>query len=307
LTELAAGKGKCESNAVKEAALRHQRIAADGIHLHVVAAGKGPPVILLHGFPENWHSWRKQIPVLAAEGFSVLAPDLRGYNLSDRPADQSAYRLEHLVRDVAALVRATGHPRSHIIGHDWGGVIAWAFAAQYPQLVDKLVVLNAPHLKIYFKKVRYPRQMLRSWYVLFFLMPRLPEFVLSAKNYRAVRNMFKRLPACEKAFSDEDIEQYIHALASPGALTAALNYYRANINPATMRRFAHAMPIKARTLVIWGELDPALGVELLDGLDEVAPHVCIRRIPDSSHWVQNEVPAEVNRMLVDFLQIPRCI
>ena len=185
---------------MKEAALRHQRIAADGIHLHVVAAGKGPPVILLHGFPENWHSWRKQIPVLAAAGFSVLAPDLRGYNLSDRPADQSAYRLEHLVRDVAALVRATGHPRSHIIGHDWGGVIAWAFAGQYPQLVDKLVVLNAPHLKIYFKKVRYPRQMLRSWYVLFFLMPRLPEFVLSAKNYRAVRKMFKRLPACEKGF-----------------------------------------------------------------------------------------------------------
>jgi pimeloyl-ACP methyl ester carboxylesterase len=302
LTELAAGKGKCESNAVKETALRHQRIAADGIQLHVVAAGKGPPVILLHGFPENWHSWRKQIPVLVAAGFSVLAPDLRGYNLSDRPAAQSAYRLEHLVRDVAALVRATGHPRSHIIGHDWGGVIAWAFAGQYPELVDKLVVLNAPHLKIYFKKVRYPRQMLRSWYVLFFLMPRLPEFVLSAKNYRAVREMFRRSPASKKAFSDEDTEQYIQALASPGALTAALNYYRANIRPADMRRFVDTMPIKAETLVIWGELDPALGIELLDGLDEVAPNVCIHRVAQSSHWVQNEAPAEVNRMLVNFLK-----
>lgn len=292
---------------MKEVALCHKRIAADGVYLHVVTAGKGPPVILLHGFPENWLSWRRQIPVLVAAGFSVLAPDLRGYNLSDRPAGRSAYRLEHLVRDVAALVRASGHPRSHIVGHDWGGVIAWAFAGQYPQLVDKLIILNAPHLKIYFNKVRHPRQMLRSWYVVFFLMPRLPEFILSAKNYRAVRNMFKRLPVWKKAFSDEDTEQYINALASPGALTAALNYYRANINPTAMRRFADAMPIKAETLVIWGELDPALGVELLDGLNEVVPHVCVRRIPDSSHWVQNEAPAEVNRMLVDFLQNPRCI
>lgn len=197
---------------------------------------------------------------------------------------------------------ATGHPCSHIIGHDWGGVIAWAFAGQYPQLVDKLVVLNAPHLKIYFKKVRCPRQMLRSWYVLFFLMPRLPEFLLSAKNYRAVREIFRRSPAFKKAFSDEDTEQYIQALASPGALTAALNYYRANVTLATMDESANAVPIEAETLVIWGELDPALGIELLDGLDEVASRVCVRRIPDSSHWVQNEAPAEVNRMLVDFLR-----
>jgi pimeloyl-ACP methyl ester carboxylesterase len=294
-------------NTLNEVALCHKRIAADGIYLHAVTAGKGPPVILLHGFPENWLSWRRQIPVLVAAGFSVLAPDLRGYNLSDRPADQSAYRLEHLVKDVAALVRSTGHPRSHIVGHDWGGVIAWAFATQYPQLVDKLIVLNAPHLKIYFNKVRYPGQMLRSWYVLFFLMPRLPEFILSAQNYGALRNMFKRLPASKNAFSAEDTEQYIHALASPGALTAALNYYRANINPAVIQGFADAMPIEAQTLVIWGELDPALGIELLDGLDKVAPHVRIRRIPDSSHWVQNEAPAEVNRLLVDFLQSPRCI
>jgi epoxide hydrolase 4 len=287
---------------LKEVEFHHEHIAADGVQLHVVIAGKGPPVILLHGFPENWRSWQRQIPALATAGFSVLVPDLRGYNLSGRPKDKNAYRLEHLVRDVAALVHSTGYPKSHIVGHDWGGVIAWSFSGQYPQLVDKLIILNAPHLKIYFQKVRYPRQMLRSWYVLFFLLRRLPELVLSAKNYRRLREIFERGPERKMAFSQEDIEQYIRALASPGALTAALNYYRANVTLATMKQSANAMPIEAETLVIWGERDPALGIELLDGLDKVAPRVCVRRIPDSSHWVQNEAPAEVNRLLINFLR-----
>jgi epoxide hydrolase 4 len=299
---LGSEKAKLESDALTETVFHHEHIPAYGVQLHVVKAGIGPPVVLLHGFPENWYSWRRQIPVLADAGFSVLAPDLRGYNLSGRPQDKDAYRLEHLVRDVAALVHATGYQKSHIVGHDWGGVIAWIFASQYPHLVDKLVILNAPHLKIYFQKVRYPRQMLRSWYVLFFLLQRLPEFVLSSRKYWVLRAMFERGPARKLAFSPEDIEQYIQALASPGALTAALNYYRANVTMATMGKSANLMPIQAETLVIWGELDPALGIELLDGLDEVAPRVCIHRIPNSSHWVQNEAPAEVNLTLVNFLR-----
>ncbi|KIO50067.1 alpha/beta fold hydrolase [Nitrosospira sp. NpAV] len=286
---------------MEEIELRHQRITGDGIDLHVVTAGVGPPVILLHGFPENWRSWRRQIPMLAAAGFSVLAPDMRGYNLSDRPPEQNAYQLDHLVADVAALVRATGYPRAHIVGHDWGGIIAWTFADKHPQLVDRLVILNAPHLKLYFQEVRHPRQMIKSWYMLFFLLPRLPELALSSNNFKAVRDMFRLRPARKESFSDKDIETYIEALSQPGALTAALNYYRANLTIANMRKIARSAPINAETLVIWGELDPALGIQLLEGLEQVASRLRVHRIRDSSHWVQNEAPEEVNKALASFL------
>jgi pimeloyl-ACP methyl ester carboxylesterase len=290
-----------KEDAVDRVELRHERIKADGVELHVARGGEGPPVILLHGFPETWHSWHRQIAALADAGFSVLAPDMRGYNLSDRPAPCRAYHLRHLVADVVALVRATGHPRAHIAGHDWGGIVAWTFAGEHPELLDKLVILNAPHPRIYFEKVRRPPQMFRSWYVLFFQLPALPEYALSARNFRAVRDMFKRYPARTGAFSDEDIEQYVEALSRPGALTAGLNYYRANLT-SDAREMACSAVSGAETLVIWGELDPALGVELLEGLDRVAPRVRVHRISDASHWVQNEAPDEVNRVLTEFLR-----
>lgn len=286
---------------LEEIELRHERITGDGVDLHVVTAGGGPPVILLHGFPENWRSWHRQIPALVAAGFSVLVPDMRGYNLSGRPLEQNTYQLDHLVGDVAALVHATGHPRAHIVGHDWGGIIAWTFADKHPELVDRLVILNAPHLKIYVQEVRHPRQMFKSWYMLFFLLPRLPELALSANNFKAVRDMFKLRPAQKGAFSDKEIEAYIEALSQPGALTAALNYYRANLTIANMRKIALSTPINAETLVIWGELDPALGIQLLEGLERVASRLRVHRIRDSSHWVQNEAPEEVNKILTDFL------
>lgn len=282
--------------------LRDKYIRGDGVDLHVVTAGSGTPVILLHGFPENWRSWRRQIPGLVSAGFSVLAPDMRGYNLSGRPAEQDAYKLDCLVADVAALVNATGCRRAHIVGHDWGGIIAWAFAERHPELTDKLVIMNAPHMKIFLERVKHPRQMLKSWYMLFFQLPHLPELALSANNFRTIRKMFRSGPARKDAFSNRDVEEYVKALSQPGALTAALNYYRANLTLADTRRFAHPAPINAETLVIWGELDPALGIELLDGLREMMPGVHIYRIPDSSHWVQNEAPAEVNRVLSGFLK-----
>lgn len=286
---------------LQEIELRHEHVTGDGVDLHVVRAGVGPPVILLHGFPENWRSWHRQIPSLVNAGFSVLAPDMRGYNLSGRPLEQDAYELDHLVADVAALVRATGCPRAHIVGHDWGGIVAWTFADKYPELVDRLVILNAPHLKLYLREVRHPRQMIKSWYMLFFLLPRLPELALSSNNFKAVRDMFKLRPARDGAFSDKDIETYIEALSQPGALTAALNYYRANLTIINMRKIMLSAPINAETLVIWGELDPALGIQLLEGLERVAPRLRVHRIPSSSHWVQNEAPENVNKVLTDFL------
>jgi epoxide hydrolase 4 len=284
--------------------VRHERVKADGVELHVAAAGDGPPVVLLHGFPENWRSWRRQFDPLVRAGFSVWAPDLRGYNFSDRPAAREAYHLRHLVADVAAIVRATGYPRAHIGGHDWGGVVAWIFADRHPDLVHKLVIFNAPHPKIYFEKVWRPTQMLRSWYVVFFLLPWLPERTMSVRNFAVVRDMFKRGPARRGAFSDHDIEQYVQALSLPGALTAGLNYYRANVRSDALA-MGRSARIAADTLVIWGERDPALTIGLLDGLETVAPRVQVRRIPDAGHWVQNEASQEVNHMLMEFLGEPR--
>jgi pimeloyl-ACP methyl ester carboxylesterase len=287
---------------MKDVELHDEYIAGDGVNLHVVTAGRGPPVILLHGFPENWRSWRHQIPTLTAAGFSVFVPDMRGYNLSSKPAKKDSYELNHLLADIVALVNATGYSRAHIVGHDWGGVVAWAFAERYPGLTDKLVIMNAPHMKIYLEKIRRSRQILKSWYMLFFQLPYFPEFALSAGNFRVIRRMFRSGPANREAFSGEDIEEYIAALSVPGALTAALNYYRANITVSNARRFANWRPINAEALVIWGELDPALSVELLNGLQKMVPRVHIHRIPRSSHWVQNEAPGEVNQVLLRFLK-----
>jgi pimeloyl-ACP methyl ester carboxylesterase len=272
--------------------------------LHTLVAGEGPPVILLHGFPENAHSWRHQVPALVAAGFSAWVPNLRGYPPSDISPLRDDYHLRHLVNDVAAIVGATGRARASIVGHDWGGIIAFAFAGAHPELLDKLVITNAPHMQIYMEKIWRTTQCLRGAYVGLFQLPRLPEWLLSAKDFFAVRQMFKSLPSQKEAFSEEDIEQYVGGLSQAGALKAALDYYRANMKPGAMA-LARAARIEAPLQVIWGERDPALGIFLLDGLERFAPRTRIHCIPHASHWVQNEAPEEVNRTLLAFLAPPR--
>jgi pimeloyl-ACP methyl ester carboxylesterase len=237
---------------------------------------------------------------LVEAGFSVWIPDLRGYGWSDRPHPREAYHLRHLVADVAALVHATGRPRAHIGGHDWGGIVAWTFAGCHPELVDRLVICNAPHMRLYFEKLHRPPQLFRSWYILFFQLPLLPELVLSSRDFHVVRDMFTRLPARPGAFTRDEIDQYVRALSAPGALTAALDYYRANRRGGGAS-LAQSATIEAETLVLWGDRDPALTVGLTYGLERVAPHVHVRRFPDVGHWIQNEAPDEVNRALVEFL------
>jgi epoxide hydrolase 4 len=286
-----------------ESRLRHERVeGAGGVGLHVVRAGEGPLVVLLHGFPEHWISWRHQIGPLVDAGFSVAVPDLRGYNLSERPLARDAYHLRFLVDDVAAVILASGQTRAHVVGHDWGGIIAWTFAGVHRALLDKLVIMNAPHMRLYVRVARRNiRQLLRAWYILLFRLPYLPERLLAASDYAAVRRMFKKFPSRRGAFSNDDIDRYVEALRRPGALTAGLNYYRANAGSGA--RLAISARSGADTLVIWGEKDPALVIELLDGLDRVAPHVRVHRLPDVSHWVQNEAPDEVNRVMIDFLRV----
>jgi epoxide hydrolase 4 len=276
------------------------RLPGYNLLLHTVRAGRGQPVILLHGFPEFWYSWRRQIPALAEAGLQVIAPDLRGYNLSDRPTGRDAYRLDVLVEDVAALVRSTGHERAHVVGHDWGGVIAWAFAHRHPEMLDRLVILNAPHPVIYGRRARRPPQLLRSWYALFFQLPVLPELVLGAADYAAVRWMLTAHPASRHGFPEVDVQAYVRAIERPGALTAALNYYRANLRPGSWRHDARR-PIEADTLLIWGGDDPALDLSLLDGLEAFAPRLRIEHIPRVGHWVHHAAPDRVNRLLIDHL------
>jgi epoxide hydrolase 4 len=280
--------------------LRHERVVTDGIALHVTIAGEGPPIVLLHGFPEHWWSWRFQIPVLARAGYSVWAPDLRGYNGSDRPEPITAYGLRHLVSDAAALVRATGAARAHVIGHDWGGIIAWTLAGYHPELIDRLIILNAPHMKIYARKVWRSTQFLRSAYVPLFATPVLAERVLRARDFMLLRRSIRSLAVRAQAIGDRDIDCYVDALRPAGALRAALAYYRANMRGDAMR-WAAAARISAETLLIWAMHDPALSPVLIDGIEDVAPRARVHQIKNCGHWVQAEAAAEVNEMLLRFL------
>ena len=237
--------------------IEHRRVRGAGVDLHVATLGTRTPVILLHGFPENWRSWRHQMPALAAAGFAAWAPDLRGYNLSGRPPRRAEYHLRLLVDDVAALVRATGHERAHVVGHDWGGIVAWSFAGAYPELLHKLAVVNAPHLRVFARKVRRPPQLFRSWYIALFQLPGLAERLLAARDFAALRHMFGRMPAARGAFPPDEIERYVEAMRPPGALTAALNYYRALAREPDGATQAVRARSVAETLVIWGERDPA--------------------------------------------------
>jgi len=290
---------------MEAARIEHTRIPAAGVTLHVAKAGEGPPILLLHGFPENWTSWEHQIPVLAAAGYSVLAPDLRGYGASDRPPGRRAYRIPDLVEDAAALIRSTGGPAA-VVGHDWGGVIAWALAARHPDLVSRLVIVNAPHPRLFARSLVRTRQILRSWYVLFFQLPWLPEAAIRFGDFRAFRRMFRRLPARADTFDERRIEAFLAPMRMPGALTAALNYYRANLSfrPARDPRSSSPRGIQVETLVVWGEEDPALSPKLLDGLERYVPRLTVHRLPGVGHWVQNEAPEEFGRLLLEFLSRP---
>jgi pimeloyl-ACP methyl ester carboxylesterase len=285
-----------------EAGWAHREAVVNGVRLHYVEAGAGPLVVLLHGFPEFWYSWRRQIPALAAAGFRVLAPDLRGYNLSAKPPEVDSYRIEALAGDVAGLIRHAGASSAAVVGHDWGGVIAWRVAAQYPGLVGRLGILNAPHPAAYLRELRRnPGQLLRSWYVFFFQLPWGPEELLRAGDFALVARMLRRQPVHPEAFTPQDVRRYKEALARPGALRAAVNYYR-----AAFRRLGRAAPeaervVEVPTLVIWGERDQALSLSLLDGLERWAPRLRVERLPDASHWVQNDAPQRVNELLLGFL------
>lgn len=275
--------------------MRIHRIRTNGIELNVACDGPddGPLVILLHGFPEFWYAWRAQIPALAAAGHRVLAPDLRGYNLSDKPLGISAYRSDVLVNDVVGLIDSAKREKATIVGHDWGGAVAWAVAMSYPGRVERLVVLNCGHPSAMMKRIRADRrQLARSWYIFAFQLPWLPELLARANDFQLLVHAMRRSSRAG-TFSDAVIAEYRTAWSQRGALTAMINYYR-----AALRRRAPKMPrrVTVPTQLVWGTGDAFLGRELAE--DSLA-YCDAGRVEylDGSHWVQHELPDRVTELI----------
>jgi epoxide hydrolase 4 len=271
----------------------------DGIRLHYVEAGEGPLVVLLHGFPEFWYSWRRQIPALAQAGYHVVAPDMRGYNLSDKPADWRAYDIGLLAQDIAGLVRHLGEQRAHVVGHDWGAAVAYATAMLHPEVVERLAILNVPHPARMLEGLRTAKQLRKSWYMFFFQIPRLPEMLLRRDGFSFAKRALRA--DSPGAFSDADLERYVEAWAQPGALSGMINYYRAALRQSPRAAQARLVPIEMPTLVIWGKRDRHLGAELAEPGPRWAPNARIEWLQEATHWVQHDAAERVNELLVGFL------
>jgi pimeloyl-ACP methyl ester carboxylesterase len=284
--------------------LAHRYADLGDVRLHYVEAGEGPLVLMLHGFPQFWYQWRHQIPALVEAGFRVVAPDMRGYNLSDKPHGVRAYRLELLARDVERLILACGERTATVVGHDWGAMVAWITAMRHPGRVGRLAILNVPHPARFLEGFLSPKQLLRSSYMFFFQIPRLPEEVIRAGDFALLRSALRRDPVRPGTFAAEDIERYVEAMARPGALTATLNYYRALLRNMRETR-ALLERIEAPVLVIWGERDRFLSRKLAEPPRLWVPNLLrVERLPDASHWVAEDRSREVNTLLLDFLRSP---
>ena len=282
---------------------QHRDIMSNGIRMHYVTQGEGPLVVLLHGFPEFWYSWRYQIPVLAEQGYMVVAPDLRGYNETEKP--RAGYDVSTLLRDIVGLIRGLGREKAIIAGHDWGGALAWLFAIRYPAMTERLIVLNAPHPGAMQRDLRTLKQLRKSWYMFFFQLPWLPEALLLSNHAAPIARMLYDTAVQKDAFPPDVLRRYQVAMSRPGAMTAALNYYRELFRALPFRSQATGggkYHVSAPTLLIWGEQDIALGLELTMGLEQWVDDLTIRRVPDSGHWVQQEKPELVNQYVLEFLK-----
>ena len=279
-------------------------VTVRGIRLNLVEAGDGSLVVLLHGFPEFSYEWRGQLPALAGAGFHAVAPDQRGYGHSDKPKRVRDYRVEELAADVAAVIESFGTSRAALVGHDWGGIVAYYVAMLHPKSVSKLVIMNAPHPAHFERVLRSNvRQMFRSWYGVFFQLPWLPERVLTLSRCRILRRQFKR-DAAPGAFTDEDLSRYVDAWLQPRAMRSGINWYRALVrrSPASLR--ALWRPIEVPTLVLWGDRDRHLIPELAEPGDHWLPNAELVRFPEASHWLPHDEPDRVNEALTDFLRRP---
>jgi pimeloyl-ACP methyl ester carboxylesterase len=307
------------------------RVASNGINFEVATLGSGDRLALcLHGFPEHAYSWRHQMPLLARLGYRVWAPNLRGYGGTDSPQEVSAYKTRTLVADVAALIKASGAKETLLLAHDWGGALAWSLAIEQarressgaqaededsgkpqgarssrPQqrLIDKLVIMNLPHPACFARELRRPPQLFQSWYMFFFQLPWLPEFMLRRRNGRATSGVFRSTSRNPARFSNDDLEVYRANAMRPGGLTAMINWYRALFRGRMVRQFrsGNVPVIDIPTLFLWGDADSALNIRTTRGTEKYVSDLTFRVFPGVSHWIQQEAPEAVNAMLEAWL------
>jgi pimeloyl-ACP methyl ester carboxylesterase len=284
--------------------LRHRQAVVNGVRLHYVEAGSGPLVVLLHGFPDFWWSWRLQIPALADAGYRVVAPDQRGYAESEKPRDWREYRVEMLAADVAALIRdELGEEQAFVVGHDWGAAVAWMVATLHPEAVEKLAILNVPHpATLQQTLLSNPRQVLRSWYMFFFQLPWLPEHLLGWSGRRALAQAFR--DARHGAFTADDLDRYEAALQGVDGFRGPINWYRAALRTPIARTRRLYRPIPTEVLVIWGEKDRFLIASMAEPPRELVPNVRVERFPEASHWVHHDEAERVNALLTGFFRDP---
>jgi pimeloyl-ACP methyl ester carboxylesterase len=298
-------------------AIRHNFADVNGVRLHYASAGvcagtgvdTGKLILFLHGFPEFWYAWRNQLIEFGKNSLAV-APDLRGYNLSSKPEEVERYKISELARDIRELIAHLGVESCSLVGHDWGGVVAWAVAMAFPEAVEKLVIINAPHPAIFERELREnPAQQQASQYMLIFRNTQA-EVLLTANNFANMQETVLGEGLKQGLFTEADRQAYLEAWSQPGAITGGLNYYRASeIGPpggageegAGLSANFSSMQVKAPTLVIWGEKDPYLLTGNLDGLDRYVSKLSVERIPDATHWVVHEKPALVNSLIRSFI------
>ena len=283
--------------------LEHRRIRTNGVDLHVVLAGpeEGPLVILLHGFPELWYGWRNQIAPLAEAGFRVVAPDQRGYNLSDKPRGLAAYTRDVLAADVVGLIDALGAEKAILVAHDWGGAVAWWTALQHSERVARLVALNIPHPIAMARALRGSEQIRRSWYIGFFQLPWLPERLLSRRDYSPLLSLLKK--SCRPgAVTAEDLEVYRESFGQPGALEGMLSWYRAILQRRSLP--LRNRKVRAPTLVIWGKQDKALGWQMAQPSVDLCHDGRLELIGDAGHFPTHDAPGRVNHLILGFLSSP---
>jgi len=281
------------------------RIRANQLDVSIATAGAGDRLVLcLHGFPESSLSWRHQMAPLAHAGYRVWAPDLRGYGYTTRPAGQDAYQLDVLLEDVTALIEISKARRVILVGHDWGGIIAWYYAMRRPEKLAGLIVLNGPHPACFEREIHHWRQLRRSWYMAVFQLPWLPEAVLAAGGAHLIGAIFEHMRASSEYLPNDIVRRYRQQACTPGALTAMLNYYRAAIRGggAARQRTLGYPAIELPTLVLWGLHDQALGKQNLDGLNGFVTDLTVVTLEQSGHFVHQDEPQRVTDEILGWLQ-----
>ncbi|MAM95645.1 alpha/beta fold hydrolase [Parvibaculum sp.] len=277
-------------------------IEANGLAFEVDMCGEGEKLaLLLHGFPESKYSWRAQLPVFAELGYTAWAPNLRGYGGTSRPKGVAAYHMDHLLDDVAGLIdaaRARGVKGPvTLVAHDWGGAIAWTFVLKKLRPLERFIVMNLPHPTLMGKALRTWAQLKKSWYIFFFQIPWLPEKMMLLRNAQPIAKAFRGMAVDKSRFPDSVLDHYRQNAQLPGAMTAMINYYRANFRGTPPAEWTDPPMVDVPTLMIWGEEDSALGKELTYGTEDLVTDFTIRYLPQVSHWVQQEAPETVNAMI----------